>query len=330
MSFLKGVPPTDVSHRMCGVELSWIHNSTMNTDPERPGFQRMDEETGKAFATGPCRKRRLVDSNFELHGEEPGCENYISSGSVLSRKVHAAAKQVGVAILDRADESEEEHPEAGKKGKKPKAKGPGIEEERKVLDEILGRYFDVRIRGAVFTDLKHHSQVKGPFQFNFSESIDPIRSYKDSITRMSVQSEKEAANNDRNATFGDVSRVPFAFFAGEFWYSPALAKKNLVTTRDLERVWASMARMWEFRTSSKAVNLEQIVIFEEPSPLGVIHTHKLIDTLLGYGPDGKRYIRLRDGLKEASHIRDYIVPTQEEVQARVDKLVSGVKVHFLI
>lgn len=345
MSFLKGAPPTDPSHRMSGVIQFWIHNSTANTDPDRPGFQRIDEETLKGLVTPACSKRRIRDSHYEMYSGEEGGDLYISNGSVLSRKLHAAAKEVGVAVLDRAAEDEGEgeegkeegkeegqDPKAGKKVKKAKgkAKGPTPEEERKVLEKMFGTYFDLKQFGGVLTDLKHHSQVKGPWQLNFAESVDPIRSYKHPITRMAVQSEKEAANNDRNATFGDVSRVPFALFTQEFWYSPALAKRNLVTPKDLERFWMAMARMWEFRTSSKAVNMQQIVVFEEPSSLGVIHTHKLIDTLTGVGPDGKRYIRLNDGVKEASHISDYILPTEQEVSARVKALAPEVKVHLLV
>lgn len=59
---------------------------------------------------------------------------------------------------------------------------------------MCNNYFDIRTFGAVMSTGKNAGQVRGPIQFTFARSIDPIAVAEHSITRMAVATEKEAEN----------------------------------------------------------------------------------------------------------------------------------------
>lgn len=64
-------------------------------------------------------------------------------------------------------------------------------------------YFDVRIFGAVMSTGKNAGQVRGPIQFTFARSVDPIAAAEHSITRMAVATDAEAKKQSGdNRTMG--------------------------------------------------------------------------------------------------------------------------------
>mgnify|MGYP002225064769 CR=1 FL=1 len=56
---------------------------------------------------------------------------------------------------------------------------------------MCNNYFDIRTFGAVMSTGKNAGQVRGPIQFTFARSIDPIAVAEHSITRMAVATEKK-------------------------------------------------------------------------------------------------------------------------------------------
>ena len=73
---------------------------------------------------------------------------------------------------------------------------------------MCNNYFDIRTFGAVMSTGKNAGQVRGPIQFTFARSIDPIAVAEHSITRMAVATEKEAEKQDGgNRTMG--RKAPF-------------------------------------------------------------------------------------------------------------------------
>jgi len=63
----------------------------------------------------------------------------------------------------------------------------------KARDWMCENFFDVRTFGAVMSTKENNcGQVRGPVQFAFSQSIDPVVPLEASITRMAVETKKEA------------------------------------------------------------------------------------------------------------------------------------------
>jgi len=75
---------------------------------------------------------------------------------------------------------------------------------------MCSNYFDIRTFGAVLSTGKNAGQVRGPIQFTFGRSIDPVVALEHSITRMAVATEEEAEKQGGdNRTMGRKFTIPY-------------------------------------------------------------------------------------------------------------------------
>ena len=84
-------------------------------------------------------------------------------------------------------------------------------------------FFDIRMFGAVMTSEINCGQVRGPVQFAFARSVDPIVALEESITRMAVATEREAEKQGGdNRTMGRKEIVPYGLYVAHGFISPHL------------------------------------------------------------------------------------------------------------
>jgi CRISPR-associated protein Csd2 len=146
---------------------------------------------------------------------------------------------------------------------------------------MCDNFFDIRAFGAVMSTEVNAGQVRGPVQFTFAESIDPIVPMEISITRSSVTNEADAAKNDR--TMGRKHIVPYGLYRAHGFVSGRLAndatKGTGFSEADLALVWEALANMFDHdRAAARGeMTARSIVVFKHDSDLGNAPAHKLLE-----------------------------------------------------
>jgi len=323
--------PTDVGHRYDFLFLFDVQDGNPNGDPDAANQPRIDPETGVGIVTDVCLKRKVRNFAALTRGAQPGYDIYVKEKAILEN----LQKQV-YADLKLATASEKDGLKKASKGKEE----PGAQAKRgeegitKARAEMCKRYFDVRAFGAVMS-LKEANcgQVRGPVQLTFARSIDPVLPLEHSITRVAVATQREADEQEGdNRTMGRKNTIPYGLYLARGFFSPSLASQTGFAAADLELVWQAMTNLFEHdRSAARGLMASRrLVVFEHDSPLGSAPAHRLFECFEGRDADGQRFIRRRDESRPAREYADYVVPSTDEVVARVATLTKGVTVHDLI
>ncbi len=163
---------------------------------------------------------------------------------------------------------------------KPASKLPKDQEEaRKLTGFMCKNFFDVRAFGAVMTTEVNCGQVRGPVQFTFAKSLDPIIPMEISVTRMAVTNERDL---EKERTMGRKHIVPYGLYRAEGFVSPHLAmgeKGTGFAESDLELFWEALEKMFEIDHSAARGKMaaRKLVIFKHDSALGNAPAQKLFD-----------------------------------------------------
>ncbi len=248
---------TPIEHRYEFVYLFDVENGNPNGDPDAGNMPRIDPETSYGVVTDVCLKRKI--RNYVEIAKENMNPNkiYIREKAVLSSVRGAAYNAV-----TNDDKSKKEEIEA--------ARG-----------WMCNNFYDVRTFGAVMSTKKNNcGQVRGPVQINFARSIDSIVPMEISITRMAVETEKEAEKQSGdNRTMGRKHVVPYALYRTEGYISAHLAKQTGFTNDDLGLLWESLTNMFDHDHSAARgkMNARKLITFKHDSTLGNAPAHKLFD-----------------------------------------------------
>ena len=157
---------SELKNRIDFVYIFDVKDGNPNGDPDAGNLPRVDAETGMGLVTDVCLKRKVRNYVQIAKGLVNGFDIFIKEKAVLN------------TLIDNA------HDDSEVKNAKDK-----IEAARRFM---CNNYFDIRTFGAVMSTGKNAGQVRGPIQFTFARSIDPIAVAEHSITRMAVATEKEA------------------------------------------------------------------------------------------------------------------------------------------
>jgi CRISPR-associated protein Csd2 len=330
-----------VCRRIDALFMFSVENCNPNGDPDNDNRPRQDPETGHGLVSNVCIKRHFRDTLPHVVNGNPGYGIYISSKAILDHKLQDVHKELGLV-------SKPMKPPKKKKGEAAEAPAPASadsapeeapakedpEVAKKVSSRMCELHYDVRGFGAVMSSkVANAGQVRGPLQISYARTVDPIVTMEDSITRIAIQTDREAEANFMNQTFGQKHRVPYGLYVGHVFFAPSFAQKTGFSNEDLRIFWEVMGRLFEYTRSSGRddIMMEQIVAFEHESFVGNAHAHRLFDTVTGVGPDGKRLLRRRDEAKPPRSYQDYLMPQQPEVEERVKALAgNSVKVHYLL
>jgi CRISPR-associated protein Csd2 len=189
-----------------------------------------------------------------------------------------------------------------------KARKPIAEEVEKGREWMCKRFYDIRTFGAVLTlkSAPNCGQVRGPVQFTFARSVEPIVSLEHSITRMAVATEAEAEKQGGdNRTMGRKFTVPYGLYRAHGFVSAPLASQTGFSEDDLQLLWEALVNMFEHDRSAARglMGTRKLFIFEHSSKMGNAPVQKLFDTIT---------VKRRDETKPARDFSDYVVSVNKD------------------
>jgi CRISPR-associated protein Csd2 len=245
-----------INNRYEFVYLFDVKNGNPNGDPDGGNLPRIDPETSHGIVTDVCLKRKVRNFVELRKGGEGRYNIYVQEKAVLAERRAPAYEAV----------------------KEEKDKGDKI---KKARDWMCANFFDVRTFGAVMsTTTNNCGQVRGPVQLNFSESIDPVMPMEASITRMAVETAKEAEKQSGdNRTMGRKTYIPYGLYRAHGYISAPLAGNTGFSGDDLQLLWDALINMFDHDRSAARGEMaaQKLIVFKHDSELGNAPAHKLFE-----------------------------------------------------
>ncbi|QDU05671.1 hypothetical protein V6x_54120 [Gimesia chilikensis] len=250
-----------MNNRYDFVYLFDVIDGNPNGDPDAGNLPRLDPETGQGLVTDVCIKRKIRNYIGLTQEEQPPFEIYIKDKAVLNQQHERAYHALNIDPKAKEDWNEGDNA-------------------TRITQWMCQNFFDIRAFGAVMTTGVNAGQVRGPVQFTFGRSIDPIISAEHSITRCAVTTEKEAKKQEGgNRTMGRKFTIPYALYRMHGFINANLASQTGFDTNgeDLDLLWSSLANMFDHdRAAARGqMSPQELIVFQHKSPLGNAPAHKL-------------------------------------------------------
>lgn len=293
-------------------------NANPNGDPDMGNTPRIDPQTMQGFISDGATKRRIRDYVVTAHGGEPGMEIIVQQATNLNRHIARAKREAGF--------------EDCAKGKDAVYAG------RRKACEL---FYDVRTFGAVMSTGPNAGQVRGPVQFTFGKSLDPVLPLDISITRMAIaknlkenstmedyQKDEDATPEDKLRTMGRKQLIPFGLYEVRAFISANLAAETGFDDRDLQVLFEAILNMYEHDRSASKGEMEVV------SPL-ILFKHvgtdsdenqRLRQAKLGCAPAHRLFelvdVHRKPNVEIPRSYRDY------DAVVHLDKVPAGVEIGF--
>ncbi|KQC11304.1 MAG: type I-C CRISPR-associated protein Cas7/Csd2 [Smithella sp. SDB] len=224
-------------------------NGNPNGDPDAGNSPRIDPEDMHGLVSDVALKRRVRNFMQEKYGNdiEKAKPNaiYIQHASNLNK------------YITKAHQETDGKPEGGGNRKQVGS----------AREWMCKTFYDVRTFGAVMSTGANAGQVRGPVQFSFARSVDPILPMDASITRMAVAEKVNGAKTmedyekweneqeeDKLRTMGRKALIPYGLFVAKGFISANLAKGTEFSDDDLKNLWEALANMYDHdRSASKGM-----------------------------------------------------------------------------
>lgn len=249
---------SELKNRIDFVYLFDVQDGNPNGDPDAGNLPRVDAETGMGLVTDVCLKRKVRNYIQSVKQCSAGYDIFIKEKAVLN------------TLIDKAHDDESV---IEKKG------GDKTEAARLYM---CHNYYDIRTFGAVMSTGKNAGQVRGPVQFTFARSIDPVTACEFSITRMAVATEKEAEKQSGdNRTMGRKATVPYGLYRCHGFISANLANQTGFDEDDLSLFWEALKNMFDMDRSAARglMSAQKLIVFKHASELGNAPANKLFDLI---------------------------------------------------
>lgn len=282
---------SELKNRIDFVYIFDVQDGNPNGDPDAGNLPRVDAETGMGLVTDVCLKRKVRNYVQVAKACVDGYDIFIKEKAVLNKSIDAA------------------HEEESVKNAKDKTSA--------ARDVMCRKFYDIRTFGAVMSTGKNAGQVRGPIQFTFARSLDPIATLEHSITRMAVATEKEAEKQSGdNRTMGRKATVPYGLYVCHGFISANLAQQTGFSEEDLALFWDALKNMFDMDRSAARglMSAQKLIVFKHESELGNAPANKLFDLV--------KVDKLCDGAPRS--FKDY------EVSINTQNLPTGVTVEEMI
>lgn len=300
-----------------------VTNGNPNGDPDAGNMPRMDPETGHGLVSDVCLKRKVrnyVQSFAESDHKRDARRHriYVTEGAILNEK-HREAYLV-------------ERPQDQNVKKAAKLTPDSDEEAYRIRRFMCDNFYDIRAFGGVLSTGINAGQVRGPVQFAFGRSVEPILPLEVSITRMAATNEKEKREREEGTdedakrgdkrTMGRKHIVPYGLYRAHGYVSAPLASHPVKGTGfsedDLELLFRSLEGMFEHDRSAARGEMatRKLVVFRHASALGNAPATKLFKSIKAWRLfKGERYEpgdeRL-DNAPPARNFSDYEITIERE------------------
>lgn len=247
---------SELKNRIDFVYIFDVQDGNPNGDPDAGNLPRVDAETSLGIVTDVCLKRKV--RNYVQVAKElaPGYDIFIKEKAILNNAIDASYDDESVKVAADKDKSSA----------------------ARIV--MCRKYYDIRTFGAVMSTGKNAGQVRGPIQFTFARSVDPIVSAEHSITRMAVATEKEAEKQGGdNRTMGRKATVPYGLYVCHGFISANLAKQTGFSEEDLDLFFEALKNMFDVDRSAARglMSAQKLIVFKHDSVLGNAPANKLFD-----------------------------------------------------
>lgn len=273
---------TPITNRYEFLFLFDCENGNPNGDPDAGNAPRIDPEDMHGLVSDVATKRRVRNYVQVAEGNATPNAIFVEHATNLNRPIALAHEQANGGIPEKATK----------------------DKVKKARDWMCANFYDVRTFGAVMSTGANAGQVRGPVQFSFARSIDPVLPMDISITRMAiaenVKGAKSAADiekweneqeEDTLRTMGRKQLIPYGLYAMKGFVSAHLAEGTGFSEDDLALLWQALATMYEHdRSASKGVmTCRGLYVFkhvgtdsnevqrQKQAMLGCAAAHRLLD-----------------------------------------------------
>ena len=248
---------SELKNRIDFVYIFDVQDGNPNGDPDAGNLPRVDAETGMGLVTDVCLKRKVRNYVQVAKGCTDGYDIFIKERAVLNTLIDAAHEEENVKnATDKTSAAR---------------------------DVMCKKFFDIRTFGAVMSTGKNAGQVRGPIQFTFARSKDPIAAMEHSITRMAVATEKEAEKQGGdNRTMGRKATVPYGLYVCHGFISANLAHQTGFSEEDLALFWDALKNMFDVDRSAARgmMSAQKLIVFKHESVLGNAPANKLFERVI--------------------------------------------------
>lgn len=310
-------------------------NGNPNGDPDAGNSPRIDPEDMHGLVSDVAPKRRVRNYIQEAYGNQSPNAIFVEHSTNLNRPIALAHEKANGEIPAKATK----------------------DKVRNARNWMCANFYDVRTFGAVMSTGANAGQLRGPVQFSFSRSIDPILPMDLCITRVADANltkkkhgveEKEGmgseelmalekqAPEDTLRTMGRKAIIPYGLYAMKGFISANLAEGTGFSEEDLAHLWDALRNMWDHdRSASKGMmSCRGLYIFKHvgtdsdanqrvrQAKMGCAPAHRLLDFSTDLRPLDNAIIEISkcDGLATSPRaFSDY------KVAVHKDRLPSGVE-----
>lgn len=288
-----------IAHRHDILILFEVTNGNPNGDPDAGNQPRVDALSNRGLVSDVCLKRK-VRNYVQMFAPEANGKNhkiFVQQGAVLNREQEKAIEET-----------------RGKVKGKEKGKDQG-EHARLVKDWLCNEFYDIRTFGAVVSTGNEvmkgsaYGQVRGPVQFTFGRSFDPIMFQEVTITRCAVTKEDDAA---KERTMGQKYIVPYGLYSAKCYVSPAFADNTGFDQADYTLLIEALTHLFDHDRSAARGEMVVRGLFDfehvgtqaganadqnrREARLGCAHAHELFESVS---------VELRDKGKPPQSFTDY-------------------------
>jgi len=275
-----------IKNRYEFVMLFDVTDGNPNGDPDAGNLPRMDPETSHGIITDVCLKRKVRNYvDLTMHGK-PGHAIYVSEGSLLNEQHRLGYEAIGEKPVDK---------------KLPKELGKAVQ----LTQWMASNFWDIRTFGAMMATNVNAGSVRGPVQFGFARSIEPVSPIEVTITRIAATDAKDAAA-EAGHTMGRKAILPYGLFRLNGYVSAPLAEKSGFNEDDLSLLWESLKNMFDHDHSAARGHMacRQLIIFKHETALGNAPASQLFDLV--------SVERMTPAEQPARSFNDYQVTIKEE------------------
>lgn len=256
-------------------------NGNPNGDPDAGNSPRIDPEDMHGLVSDVALKRRVrnfIQEKFGADIKDAGTNAiYVQHATNLNK------------YITKAHEETEGKPEGG----------GNRNQVTNARDWMCKTFFDVRTFGAVMSTGANAGQVRGPVQFSFARSLDPVLPLEASITRMAVAEKVKDAKTmadyekweneqeeDKLRTMGRKALIPYGLYVAKGFISAHLAKGTGFSDTDISNLWEALANMYDHdRSASKGMmSCRGLYVFKHVGTDNGNSEQKVRQAMLGCAP----------------------------------------------
>lgn len=256
-----------ISNRYDFVYFFDVTNGNPNGDPDAGNLPRLDPETNQGLVSDVCLKRKVRNYISLAKDDVPGHEIYVSERAILNLQNKRAWDAV-LPDVTKADDL--------KKLPKDEVKA------RELTAWMCANFFDIRSFGAVMSTGVNCGQMRGPVQFTFARSVEPVMPLEMSITRMAATTEKDAETKGDIRTMGRKHIIPYGLYRAHGFISAPLAqgvKGTGFSEDDLALLWEALGNMFDHDRSAARgeMSKRRLIVFKHDCRMGNAPAHALFD-----------------------------------------------------